>query len=127
MPCLALTRDWLTLAGETTFAVIVETDDDLEPSTNKPADGVCRLWNARLLIIQSLPPWVPALSADTLQPSQDASMVKNEPLLNVKAVETGVIDVSCSVSIPLYRADNKFRLMVQECVAKTGLEHLSVG
>ncbi|KAK1925667.1 DNA-binding protein [Papiliotrema laurentii] len=84
--------------GETTFAVIVETDDDLEPSTNKPADG-------------SIPPWVPALSADTLRPSQDGSAVRNEPLLNVKAVETGVID---------------FRLMVQECIAKTGVDHLSI-
>ena len=34
------------LVGETTFAVIVETDDDLEPSTNKPADGVRPLSNA---------------------------------------------------------------------------------
>ncbi|KAK1920543.1 DNA-binding protein [Papiliotrema laurentii] len=43
---------------------------------------------------QSIPPWVPALSADTLRPSQTAGAVRNEPLLNVKAVETGVIDVS---------------------------------
>jgi mitotic spindle assembly checkpoint protein MAD2B len=26
--------------GETTFAIIVETLDDLEPTTNNPADGV---------------------------------------------------------------------------------------
>lgn len=57
-----------------------------------------------------MPPWVPALSADTLHPSQEGP-AHHEPLLNVKAVETGVID---------------FRLMVQECVAKTGLDHMSI-
>jgi mitotic spindle assembly checkpoint protein MAD2B len=86
----------LTALGETTFAVIVETDDDLEPSTNKPADGVSASSSPSLHAAQaqSIPPWVPALSADTLRPSQDGSAVRNEPLLNVKAVETGVIDVS---------------------------------
>jgi mitotic spindle assembly checkpoint protein MAD2B len=45
-----------------------------------------------------VPPWIPALASDTLRPpSQDieeAGPVHHEPLLNVKAVETGVIDVS---------------------------------
>jgi hypothetical protein len=36
------------MEGETTFAVIVETDDDLEPSTNKPADGVSCLSFTRI-------------------------------------------------------------------------------
>ncbi|ORX37149.1 DNA-binding protein [Kockovaella imperatae] len=85
--------------GETTFGIILETDDDLEPSGNKTADG-------------SAAPWVPALASDTLQPaSRSVAPVHHEPLLNVKAVETGVIDI---------------RLMVQECIAKTGLDELRV-
>ena len=75
---------------------MLETDDDLEPSTNQPTDGVseasfgCR----RVANQQSVPPWIPALSADTLRPTQEDEPMRNEPLLNVKAVETGVIDVS---------------------------------
>ncbi|ORY22038.1 DNA-binding protein [Naematelia encephala] len=86
--------------GETTFAIVVETKDDLEPATNQPTDG-------------SIPPWVPALQADTLRPPSDDPdcVAEHEPLLNVRAVETGVIDI---------------RLMVQECVAKTGVEHLHI-
>jgi hypothetical protein len=45
--------------------------------------------------VQSIPPWVPALAADTIRPPHDANApAHHEPLLNVKAVETGVIDVS---------------------------------
>jgi len=85
--------------GDTTFAIVLETKDDLEPSSNRPSDG-------------SLPPWAPALAADTLRPSSQSDIpAHHEPLLNVKAVETGVIDI---------------RLMVQECVAKTGVAHLAV-
>ncbi|CAD6564520.1 MAG: hypothetical protein TREMPRED_005398 [Tremellales sp. Tagirdzhanova-0007] len=83
--------------GETTFAIIVETQDDLEPISNNPTDG-------------SVPPWIPALAADTIRPlPSDAAaedIPHHEPLLNVKAVETGVID---------------------ECVAKTGVLQLRVG
>jgi len=85
--------------GDTTFAIVLETKDDLEPSSNHPSDG-------------SVPPWAPALAADTLRPSSQSDVpAHHEPLLNVKAVETGVIDI---------------RLMVQECVAKTGVAHLAV-
>ena len=84
-------------------------------------------------MLQSVPPWVPALSSDTLRPSQ--GIPHHEPLLNVKAVETGVIDVSFGIdtvfgSVELGRHDtdgSQFRLMVQECVAKTGVEQLQVG
>ena len=42
--CATLKIIWVHLlsvcAGETTFAVIVETDDDLEPLGNNPTDGV---------------------------------------------------------------------------------------
>ncbi|WWD05274.1 hypothetical protein V865_003347 [Kwoniella europaea PYCC6329] len=96
----ALDGQLLDNQGETTFAVIIETNDSLEPSSNNNEDG-------------SVPPWIPALANDTLHPpsSQDLDNCteKHEPLLNVKAVETGVIDI---------------RLMVQECVAKTGIERL---
>ncbi|WWC71048.1 uncharacterized protein I206_105001 [Kwoniella pini CBS 10737] len=96
----ALEGQLLDNKGETTFAVVIETNDSLEPSTNINEDG-------------SVPPWIPALAADTLRPpaSQDLEgcTEKHEPLLNVKAVETGVIDI---------------RLMVQECVAKTGVDRL---
>ncbi|XAO27670.1 hypothetical protein I312_106530 [Cryptococcus bacillisporus CA1280] len=82
---------------ECTFAIIIETNDDLAPSSNTTEDTG---------------PWVPALVKDTLRPSQkeDAECPeKHEPLLSVKAIETGVIDM---------------RLLVQECVAKTGVEQL---
>ncbi|OWT35815.1 mitotic spindle assembly checkpoint protein MAD2B [Cryptococcus neoformans Bt1] len=82
---------------ECTFAVIIETNDDLAPSSNSTDETG---------------PWVPALAKDTLRPSQkeDAECPeKHEPLLSVKAIETGVIDM---------------RLLVQECVAKTGVERL---
>ncbi|WVR06599.1 hypothetical protein IAU60_003631 [Kwoniella sp. DSM 27419] len=96
----ALDSQLLENKGETTFAIIIETNDSLEPTSNSADDG-------------SIPPWVPALANDTLHPpaSQDLDGCpeKHEPLLNVKAVETGVIDI---------------RLMVQECVAKTGVEVL---
>ncbi|WVF68763.1 hypothetical protein IAT40_003535 [Kwoniella sp. CBS 6097] len=99
----ALDGQLLDIKDETTFAIIIETNDSLEPSSNKADDG-------------SIPPWIPALANDTLHPpsSQDLDAdsscpEKHEPLLNVKAVETGVIDI---------------RLMVQECVAKTGVQHL---
>ncbi|WWC62922.1 uncharacterized protein I303_105520 [Kwoniella dejecticola CBS 10117] len=98
----ALDGQLLDNKGETTFAVVIETNDSLEPSTNTNDDG-------------SVPPWIPALAGDTLHPptSQDpegtTSAEKHEPLLNVKAVETGVIDI---------------RLMVQECIAKTGVDKL---
>ncbi|KAK4686736.1 hypothetical protein P7C73_g3380, partial [Tremellales sp. Uapishka_1] len=62
--------------------------------------------------IGRLPPWVPAMSGDVLKPAESQTLpCKHEPLLHVKAVETGVIDL---------------RLMVQECVAKTGEENLIV-
>ncbi|WWC88379.1 uncharacterized protein L201_003290 [Kwoniella dendrophila CBS 6074] len=97
----ALDGQLLDNKGETTFAVIIETNDSLEPSSNTNEDGI-------------VPPWIPALANDTLQPpsSQDLDDCpeKHEPLLNVKAVETGVIDI---------------RLMVQECIAKTGIERLN--
>ncbi|WWD18736.1 hypothetical protein CI109_103190 [Kwoniella shandongensis] len=95
----ALDGQLLENKGETTFAIIVETNDSVQPSSNSVTDG-------------SIQPWVPALAGDTLHPpsSQDDDCIgKHEPLLNVKAVETGVIDI---------------RLMVQECVAKTGVENL---
>ncbi|OCF40294.1 mitotic spindle assembly checkpoint protein MAD2B [Kwoniella heveanensis CBS 569] len=81
----ALDGQLLDIKDETTFAIIVETNDSLEPLSNSAEDG-------------SIPPWVPALANDTLQPpsSQDLESgicpEKHEPLLNVKAVETGVID-----------------------------------
>lgn len=93
-------RNALTAAGETTFAVIVETDDDLEPTTNKPTDGVrCSTSVGIGADAQSIPPWIPALSADTLRPSQADVPVPNEPLLSVKAVETGVIDVRWAAEV----------------------------
>ncbi|WRT68061.1 uncharacterized protein IL334_005036 [Kwoniella shivajii] len=97
----ALDGQLLECKGDTTFAVIIETNDSLEPSSNNNEDV-------------TVPPWIPALANDTLHPpaSQDldACPEKHEPLLNVKAVETGVIDI---------------RLMVQECIAKTGVERLN--
>ncbi|WVO18586.1 hypothetical protein L204_106305 [Cryptococcus depauperatus] len=65
---------------ECTFAVIVETTDGRQPSANETGE---------------VSPWVPALASDTLRPglAQDGCCEKHEPLLNVKAVETGVIDV----------------------------------
>lgn len=76
------------MIGETTFAVIVETKDGLEPVSNAATDG-------------NPIPWIPALKADTLHPSsqdlsrdRDDCTAKHEPLLHVKAVETGIIDVS---------------------------------
>ncbi|KIR38509.1 mitotic spindle assembly checkpoint protein MAD2B [Cryptococcus deuterogattii 99/473] len=69
---------------ECTFAIIIETNDDLAPSSNTTEDTG---------------PWVPALAKDTLRPSQkeDAECPeKHEPLLSVKAIETGVIDVCLS-------------------------------
>lgn len=72
-------------------------------------------------------------------------MARHEPLLHVKAVETGVIDVSCSSFEPVIAlrmqvdCENgsgshligkhlmrQMRLMVQECFAKTGIEQLRV-
>jgi len=97
----ALDGQLLDIKGEATFAVIIETKDDLEPSTNTTADG-------------SVPPWIPAMAADTIRPRSQVDgdrIPHHEPLLHVKAIETGVIDI---------------RLMVQECVAKTGVEHLEV-
>ncbi|KAK8858845.1 hypothetical protein IAR55_003075 [Kwoniella newhampshirensis] len=94
----ALDGQLLENKGETTFAIIVETNDSIQPSANATGEG----------------PWIPALAGDTLHPpsSQDDECIgKHEPLLNVKAVETGVIDI---------------RLMVQECVAKTGVETLKL-
>jgi mitotic spindle assembly checkpoint protein MAD2B len=78
---------------------VLETDDDLEPSTNQPTDGVskARFTDPQLADQQSVPPWIPALSADTLRPTQEDEPIRNEPLLNVKAVETGVIDVSLNL------------------------------
>lgn len=42
---------------------------------------------------QAQTPWVPALAADTLA-TNSAIAPHHEPLLSVRAVETGVIDVS---------------------------------
>ncbi|WVQ84363.1 hypothetical protein IAT38_006515 [Cryptococcus sp. DSM 104549] len=94
----ALDGQLLDNQGESTFAVVVETNDDLEPSANST---------------EATGPWTPALADDTLRPpgTQDSCTDKHEPLLSVKAVETGVIDL---------------RLMVQECVAKTGVDRLRV-
>ncbi|ADV25719.1 mitotic spindle assembly checkpoint protein MAD2B [Cryptococcus gattii Ru294] len=69
---------------ECTFAIIIETNDDLAPSSNTTEDTG---------------PWVPALAKDTLRPSQKEDTEcpeKHEPLLSVKAIETGVIDVCLS-------------------------------
>ncbi|RXK41532.1 mitotic spindle assembly checkpoint protein MAD2B [Tremella mesenterica] len=90
----ALDSQLLDNTVETTFAIVVETSDDLEPSSNQGTDET--------------PPWIPATKTDVLHPSNET----HEPLLHVKAVETGVIDV---------------RLMVQECMGKTGVEKLDIG
>jgi mitotic spindle assembly checkpoint protein MAD2B len=67
------------------------------------------------------------MSADTLKPPTSQDPPKHhEPLLHVKAVETGVIDVSVLGDCLGEIADGEIRLMVQECVAKTGVEHLDV-
>ena len=47
---------------------------------------------------QGAAPWIPALAGDTLRPVNGETN-HHEPLLNVKAVETGVIDVSSVVAI----------------------------
>lgn len=77
---------------ETTFAVVVENSDGAEPSA--PADGVGIASHQSRVVADALQesPWVPALQSDTL----NATVVDghHEPLLAVRAVETGVIDVS---------------------------------
>jgi hypothetical protein len=82
--------------------VIVETQDGLEPVSNAATDGVChpRL-GTKSDDVQNPVPWIPALKSDTLHPSsQELSgddrecAEKHEPLLHVKALETGIIDVS---------------------------------
>lgn len=102
---------------ECTFAVIIETNDDLAPSSNSTevSPSSWAFTSSRLLTFfffsfslfllftnpQETGPWVPALAADTLRPSQkeDAECPeKHEPLLSVKAIETGVIDVRLSSS-----------------------------
>ena len=67
------------------------------------------------MVHQSVPPWIPALAADTIRPlPSDAAaedIPHHEPLLNVKAVETGVIDVSDGVIswADQVRSDSWFR------------------
>ncbi|KAL7420084.1 hypothetical protein Q5752_005049 [Cryptotrichosporon argae] len=81
---------------DTTFAVVLETKDDVEPEGD--ADGFS--------------PWAPAHPGDTLNPTPaSAPGGQHAPLLPVRTVETGVIDI---------------RLMVQECAAKTGVESLDI-
>lgn len=136
--------------------MVVETKDGLEPASNAAADGVsvatqcphiacAHLDYWQLVLMGKGPvPWIPALASDTLHPPPDPDTAanagavarddaetcpnKHEPLLHVKAVETGVIDVSrflqhCRAGS---RADghNQLRLMVQECFAKTGVQQL---
>ncbi|BEI79739.1 hypothetical protein CcaverHIS002_0102680 [Cutaneotrichosporon cavernicola] len=91
----ALDGQLLDNPGDTSFAIILETKDDIEPET--PNGG-------------STAPWVPALAGDTLNTSS-AINGHHEPLLSVRAVETGVIDL---------------RMVVQECTAKTGTEVLEL-
>lgn len=104
--------------GETTFAVLIENVDGLEPVSNTAIDGVSLLLllNASFLFLTNLRvyiaessqnpiPWIPALRTDTLQSSSqdlpggsrgdgDECTARHEPLLHVKALETGIIDVS---------------------------------
>lgn len=59
---------------------------------------------------QETGPWVPALATDTLRPSQEEDAEcpeKHEPLLSVKAIETGVIDVRISSSTHEMRTDGE--------------------
>lgn len=90
---------------ECTFAIIIETNDDLVPSSNttEVSQFSCIFISSILLTFvtnhKDTGPWVPALAKDTLRPSQkeDAECPeKHEPLLSVKAIETGVIDVCLS-------------------------------
>ncbi|WOO80756.1 Mitotic spindle assembly checkpoint protein MAD2B [Vanrija pseudolonga] len=90
----ALDGQLLDNPDDTTWAIIVETNDNVEPGAAEGAQT----------------PWVPALAADTLA-TNSAITPHHEPLLSVRAVETGVIDL---------------RMMVQECAAKTGVDHLDI-
>lgn len=90
---------------ECTFAIIIETNDDLAPSSNttEVSPFSCIFMSSILLTFvtnnKDTGPWVPALAKDTLRPSQKEDTEcpeKHEPLLSVKAIETGVIDVCLS-------------------------------
>lgn len=81
----------LTLSSEeTTFTIIAETNDDLEPGSS---DGVSCLYQSLETPAddQASSPWAPALQGDTLAPL----VGHHAPLYSVRAIETGVIDVSC--------------------------------
>ncbi|RSH85976.1 uncharacterized protein EHS24_004163 [Apiotrichum porosum] len=61
------------ITEETTFTIIAETNDDLEPGSSDGASS----------------PWAPALQGDTLAPL----VGHHAPLYSVRAIETGVIDL----------------------------------